>query len=288
MSIPTRDVKTLYRPTATPGARKRATSARWGIRAHLSGREDWTLGLIGIVTVILLWCILTIGGIVPTNYLPTPKLIWDGMIEYHRDRHWLFPAIWHSVWRVGWALLFVLVIGIPVGVLMGAFSQADAFLRKIVNGAKAVPITALTGLVVLWAGIYDTGKITYLFLGAIFYMIILVKNAVANVNEEYVRVALDIGANRWQIIRRVLLPGALPQIWDAIAVCIGIMWTYIILAEIVNSNMDDLGVGYLLYTGARLGGNGAGKMFGMLIIVALISTLTDYVLNLIRKRFFNW
>jgi len=119
-------------------------------------------------------------------------------------------------------------------------------------------------------------------------MIILVKNAVANVNEEYVRVALDIGANRWQIIRRVLLPGALPQIWDAVAVCLGIMWTYIILAEIINSSEANLGVGYLLQTGARLGGNSSGKVFGMLIVVALISTLTDYAMQLIRRRFINW
>ena len=61
-----------------------------------------------------------------------------------------------------------------------------------------------------------------------------------------VRVGLDIGANRWQIMRRVLLPGALPQIWDAIAVCNGIMWTYIVLAEYINSTEENLGLGYLL------------------------------------------
>ncbi|HEX3559885.1 MAG TPA: ABC transporter permease [Pyrinomonadaceae bacterium] len=268
--------------------RGHSAHARWGIRNRLTAREDFVIGMFGVGTVITLWCVLTYGGIIPHIFLPTPGMIWDGLVEYHTQRHWLFPAIGRSLWRVVRALVIVLVIGIPVGVLMGAFSQFDAFLRKLVNGGKAVPVSALTSLVVLWFNLDDEGKVAFLFLGAVFYMIILVKNAVLNVNDEYVRVALDIGANRRQIIWRVLLPGALPQIWDAIAVCIGIMWTYIILAEIINSSEGNLGVGYLLSTGARLGGNSSGKVFGMLIVVGLISTLTDYGLLIIRRRFFNW
>ena len=124
-------------------------------------------------------------------------------------------------------------------------------MRKIINGAKSVPTTGILGLVVLWFGLDEQGKIVFLFIGSIFYMIILVKNAVANVNEDYVRVAVDIGANRWQIIWRVILPGALPQIWEAIAVCNGIMWTYIVLAEYLNANEENLGLGYLLFMGGR-------------------------------------
>jgi NitT/TauT family transport system permease protein len=268
-------------------SRGRGALAGWGIRERLTAKQDFVIGAAGVATVIGLWCALTYGGLVPRNFLPTPGMIWDGYVEY-QQKNWLFPAIWRSSWRVVRALALVLAVGLPVGILMGSFSQADAFLRKIVNGGKAVPISALTGLIVLWFNLDDEGKIMFLFLGSVFYMIILVKNAVLSVNDEYVRVALDIGANRWQIIWRVLLPGALPQIWDAIAVCIGIMWTYIILAEIINSSEANLGVGYLLNTGARLGGNSAGKMFGMLIVVALISTGTDYVLALVRRKFFNW
>lgn len=272
---------------AAPARRGRGALARWGIRERLSARGDFLLGAAGVGTVIALWCAASYGGFISTIYVPTPGMIWRGLVEYHQ-RDWLFPAIGRSAWRVLRALLLVLAVGLPVGVLMGSFSQADAYLRKLVNGGKSVPITALSGLIVLWFNLDDEGKIAYLFLGAIFYMIILVKNAVMGVSDEYVRVALDIGANRWQVIWRVLLPGALPQIWDAISVCIGIMWTYIILAEIINSSEANLGVGYLLSTGVRLGGNSSGKVFGMLIVVGLISTLTDYGLALVRKRFFNW
>jgi NitT/TauT family transport system permease protein len=234
---------------------------------------------------VALWCIATYGHMVRPIFLPTPAGIWDGLVEFH-EHHWLMPAIWGSFWRVTKSLLLVVVIGVPIGVLMGAFAPIDALLRKIINGAKSIPTTGIVGLIVLWFSVEERAKIIFLFIGAIFYMIILTKNAVQSVNEDYLRVALDIGANRTQTLWRVVLPGALPQIWDAIAVCNGIMWTYIVLAEFINSNEEQLGLGYLLNIGSRT--QESGKVFATLILIALISSLTDWILQATRKRLLNW
>jgi NitT/TauT family transport system permease protein len=243
------------------------------------------MGLAGIGALVAIWCILTYGDFIRPLFLPKPTGIWEAIVDFHK-RHWLLPAISRSFLRVTKSLLLVVLIGVPIGVAMGAFAPVDAFMRKIINGAKSVPTTGIVGLIVLWFSIEERAKIIFLFLGAIFYMIILVKNAVSNVSEDYLRVALDIGANRLQIISRVLLPGALPQIWDGIAVCNGIMWTYILLAEFINSNEEQLGLGYLLYIGGRT--QESGKVFATLIIIAMISSLTDFLLLTIRKRFLNW
>jgi len=255
------------------------------IRGKLSARADFSIGLAGLGMVALAWCVATYGGYVRPLFLPKPLQIWQGLIDFQRH-HWLLPAIWKSFWRVTRSLALVVGIGVPVGLLMGAFAPIDAFLRKIVNGAKSVPTTGILGLIVLWFSIEESAKILFLFLGAIFYMIILVKNAVLSVRDEYLRVALDIGANRWQMISRVLLPGAAPQIWDAIAVCNGIMWTYIVLAEFINSNEDQLGLGYLLYIGGRV--QESGKVFAALIMIGLISSVSDWVFQAVRKRFLDW
>ena len=257
----------------------------FAVRGKLSPRTDLLIGLGGIATLVGLWCLLTYGGYVRSLFLPTPGEIWEGLAAFHA-RGWLLPAIGRSTVRVLYSLLLAVAVGVPIGVLMGAFAPVDAFLRKIVNSGKAIPTTGIVGLIVLWFSIEERAKIVFLFLGAIFYMILLVKNAVAGVNEEYLRIATDIGANRWQLIGKVLLPAALPQMWEAIAVCSGIMWTYIVLAEFINSNEDQLGVGFLLQLGSRA--NDSGKVFGMLIIIALISSLTDWILQAVRKRFFHW
>jgi NitT/TauT family transport system permease protein len=255
------------------------------VRRPIAARLDYGLGVMGIGVLAAVWCILTYGHLVKPAFLPTPSGIWDGLVGFHH-RNWLFPAIGRSFWRVTKSLLLVTAIGVPIGIAMGAFPAVDAVLRKIVNGAKSIPTTGMVGLIILWFSIEEKAKIVFLVLGAVFYMIILAKNAVLNVSEDYVRVALDLGANSRQVIWRVLLPGALPQIWEALAVCNGIMWTYIILAEFINSNEEQLGLGYLLFVGSRT--QESGKVFAALIVIALISVLTDFVLHTVRKRSFDW
>jgi NitT/TauT family transport system permease protein len=255
------------------------------VRTQISSRTDTIIGLAGIGVLLLGWCVLSYGNFVEPLFLPRPTDIWQGIVDFYKA-DWLFPAIWRSFWRVTKALLLAVLIGAPIGVVMGAFTPVDAFFRKIVNGAKSVPTTGILGLVILWFGLGEKGKVAFLFLGAIFYMIIMVKNAVLGVTEDYIRVALDVGANRWQVVSRVLVPGALPKIWDAVAVCNGIMWTYIVLAEFINSSAQDLGLGYLLFLGGRT--QEPGKVFGTLIIIAMISSLTDFLLLIIRRRFLNW
>jgi NitT/TauT family transport system permease protein len=252
---------------------------------RLADRSDPVIGFCGIALVVLIWCGLTYGGVVPPLFLPTPGDVWRGLADLN-NRHWLIPAILRSFLRVSESLSLIVLIGVPIGVLMGAFAPVDAFLRKIVNGAKSVPTTAIVGLIVLWFSVEERAKIVFLFIGGIFYMIILVKNAVLKVPEQYIRVALDLGANRRQIIRRVLLPGAMPQIWDAIAVCNGIMWTYIVLAEFINSSEDRLGLGYLLFIGSRT--QNSGQVFATLAVIAVLSSFTDYLLQSIRQRFLDW
>lgn len=263
----------------------RAPAVNFNIRGKLSPRADLAIGLLGIALLVAAWCIATYGGFVKPLFLPSPSGIWEGLTTF-QQQHWLLPAIGKSFWRVLLSLLLVIIIGVPIGLLMGAFAPVDAALRKIISAGKSIPTTGIVGLIVLWFSIEERAKIVFLFLGAIFYMIILVKNAVQNVNEDFVRVALDIGASRWQMLTRVVLPAALPQIWDAIAVCSGIMWTYIVLAEFINSSEEQLGLGYLLYMGSRT--QESGKVFATLLLIGMISSLTDFVLQSVRKRFLNW
>lgn len=243
------------------------------------------MGIAGIGFLVAVWCLSTYSGYVKPLFLPTPTGIWEGYVEFYQ-RQWLLSAVVRSVWRVTRSMILAAAVGIPIGAAMGAFPTIDALLRRIVNACKSVPTTGLIGLIILWFSIGDPAKIAFLFLGAIFYMVTLVRSAVLAVNQEYVRVAIDLGATPLQVMWRVLLPGALPQIWDAVAVCNGIMWTYIVLAEFINSSEDQLGLGYLLYIGGRA--QQSGEVFAALILIAVISAGTDACLGAVRRRFLTW
>lgn len=255
------------------------------IREQLPPKKDLLLGLAGLATFVILWCWLTYGGHVKPLFLPSPSGVWEGIVSF-ANKGWLDRALIASTMRVLKALLLVVAIGVPIGILMGAFAPVDAFLRKIVNAGKAIPPPALIGLIILWFSIEEKAKVIFLFLGAIFYLIILVKNAIVGVREEYVRVVTDMGANSWQVISKVLIPGAMPQIWEAITVCSGIMWTYIVLAEFINSSQEQIGLGYLLQIGSRT--QESGMVYGALILIVLISVAFDFIMNQIKKRVFSW
>jgi ABC-type nitrate/sulfonate/bicarbonate transport system permease component len=142
------------------------------------------------------------------------------------------------------------------------------------------------GLIILWLGLVEKTKIVFLVLGAVFYMIVLVKGAVQNVRDDYVKVAIDIGATPSQTLWKVLLPAALPTIWDAVAVCNGIMWTYIVLAEYIANSQEGAGLGNMIYYGGRT--NESGPVYAALILIAVVCTLSDWLLQWVRRSFFNW
>lgn len=255
------------------------------IRTPISASKDLIFSTVGIAVLLIAWCGVTYGGLVKPLFLPTPTDVVRGLAHFN-ELGWLFPAVTRSFMRVAFALLLVTAIGTPIGLIMGAYAPVDSALNRIINGFKAIPPTGLIGLIILWFSVEEKAKIVFLFLGAIFYMILLVRNAIAAVPENLLTVARDIGATNGQILRKILIPAALPQIWESIIICNGIMWTYIVLAEYINSSEDQIGLGYLLQVGSRT--YQSGQVYGTLILIGGIAYLSDWLLRLVQRKFFAW
>lgn len=258
---------------------------RYQVRTPLGKAQDMIWSWVGVAVLIMIWCALTYGHLVKPLFLPPPDEVFRGLAHFD-DKGWLFPAILRSFLRVLSALALVIVIGVPIGLLMGAYGPFDSATNRIVNGFKAIPPTGLIGLIILWFSVEEKAKIVFLFLGSIFYMILLVRNAVLSVREDFIVVARDMGARGMQVVRKVLIPAALPQIWEAVIICNGIMWTYIVLAEFINSSESQIGLGYLLQVGTRT--FDSGEVYGSLILIGAIAYFTDWCLKAVQKRFFNW
>ena len=148
---------------------------------------------------------------------------------------------------------------------------------------RYLPITAVIPLLVLWLGIGETMKITFLFFGIVFYFIPLVSNAVRSTPREYLDVAKSFGAKFEILIKRVYWPNALPQIFDGLIVINGIGWTYVILAEIINARD---GLGYLISIAGRL--QRSDEVFAGLILIAAVAIGSDHILRYIRQKYFFW
>ena len=232
--------------------------------------------------VLLVWYIVTTTGYVRPIFLPSPfataKALWELLISGV-----FFKALLVSFTRIAVATFFAAIVGVILGLSMGISKKVESFFSHITQPLRYLPITALIPLLVLWLGIGETMKITFLFFGIVFYFIPLVSNAVRSTPREYLDVAKSFGAKFEILIKRVYWPNALPQIFDGLIVINGIGWTYVILAEIINARD---GLGYLISIAGRL--QRSDEVFAGLILIAAVAIGSDHILRYIRQKYFFW
>ncbi|MCP4981028.1 MAG: ABC transporter permease subunit [Gammaproteobacteria bacterium] len=192
-------------------------------------------------------------------WLPPPENVVDRVVEIAQEGYQNFTLLEH----LGWSLLRVIVgfvlgavVGIPLGYAMGLSDWFRGWFDPIVEFMRPVPPLALIPLVIIWAGIGETGKIILLFLASLWIMTIAARAGVSGVKITKVHAAYSLGASKWQIMRYVIAPNSLPEIFTGARVAMGVCWGTVVAAELVA----------------------AEKGAGMMIMVASRFQLTDIVI----------
>jgi len=152
---------------------------------------------------------------------------------------------------------------------------------KQVNAMRYLPLTALTGLFIIWFGIEDQMKIAFLAFGIIVYLLPVVVQRIDEVEDVYLKTVFTLGATNWQTIRSVYLPAVMSKLMDDIRVLTAISWTYIIIAELLNRQG---GIGSLIYIKARQGQ--VDRVFAVLLVIILIGFIQDRLFVYMDRRMF--
>lgn len=258
------------------------TQSIWSIRQNVPRGLATGLGFVMPIIVLGVWCIVSYGGLVPPDFVPSPTEVVRGTLQLF-IQYDLLSAILISTRRIALAFLLASAVALPLGVLMGAFTPIHHVFESVMAPLRYMPISAFIPLLILWFGIYESQKIAFLFLGVFVYLLPVVVSAIRAVPEELVQTALTLGASRLQVIRTVLLPSALPEIFDSFRVMNAISWTYVILAEAVN---PEHGLGYMVEL-ARTHQK-ASWSFAGLIVIGGIGLITDQIIRSISKVLFRW
>lgn len=192
-------------------------------------------------------------------WLPPPEAVVSRLGEIaksgYRDST-LWEHLGFSLFRVIAGFFFGALVGIPLGYAMGLSDWFRGWFDPIVEFMRPVPPLALIPLVIIWAGIGETGKIILLFLAALWIMAIAARSGVSGVRISKVHAAYSLGASKAQIMRYVIVPNSLPEIFTGARVAMGVCWGTVVAAELVA----------------------AEKGAGMMIMVASKFQLTDIVI----------
>jgi len=231
---------------------------------------------------VIIWLVVTQLGLVRPLFLPSPlAVLEEGWRQVTSGI--LFKDAAVSTFRivVGW--LSATVIAVPIGILMGNFRIVEGSLEPLISTIRYMPVVALIPLSILWAGIGDEQKILILFLGTFFQMALMIMDNVKNIDINLIRAGQTLGFSNTEILWRIILPAALPGIWDSFRITIGWTWTYLVVAELVAAQS---GLGRRIMDAQRYLATDT-IIFGTLFI-GLLGLLTDYAFKRAGRSLFRW
>ncbi|MCO4861436.1 ABC transporter permease [Cupriavidus sp. WGtm5] len=242
----------------------------------------WMLGLSFFVLFFGVWAVVTLGGLVPRTFLADPMtMAREGMTLF--TEYNFIGDIGMTVWRVVGGFVLAAVLAVPLGIFMGAYKAAEAFFEPFVSFCRYLPASAFIPLLILWAGIGETQKLLVIFIGSFFQIVLMVAVAVGGARKDLVEAAYTLGANSAGIVRRVLIPGAAPEIAEILRLVLGWAWTYVIVAELIGSSS---GIGHMITDSQAL--LNTGQIIFGIIVIGCIGLVSDLVFKRANQRLFPW
>ena len=222
-------------------------------------------------------------------YLPAPH---DVAIAFYtsfttepqrRSEQWLHQSLWHSIQIIFWGFMLSSVIGVPLGILCGTFAAVSRIQEPFVEFFRYLPAPAFGALAVAILGIYDGPKIAIIFIGTFFQQVLVVANTTRQLDISLLEAALTLGANRRQLLFKVVIPGILPQLYRDQRILLGWAWTYLIVAELIGTSS---GITWFITQQARY--QNFDNVFAAIIMIGIIGLLSDVALAKLGKSLFPW
>lgn len=177
--------------------------------------------------------------------------------------------------------LAAILIAIPFGFIIGLVPLFRGLFSKLVDATRFIPLTAVTGIFVVWFGLESGMKIAFLAFGIIVYLIPVTVQRIDEVEDVYLQTVFTLGASNWQTIRTVYLPSVLSRLSDDVRVLTAISWTYITIAEMLNRSG---GIGELIWVARRQ--SRVDKAFAVLVVIVIIGIVQDRLFVWLDRKLF--
>jgi NitT/TauT family transport system permease protein len=185
--------------------------------------------------------------------------------------------------RIFCGFILTILLATPLGILIGYSKTIQLIFSPIIGFIRYMPVPVFIPLCILWFGSGDLEKVAVIFAGGFFQLALLVADAAALVRSDYYEAATMLGAPRHDLVFRVLLPAALPQIFDGFRICLGWAWTYLLVAEILGATS---GVGYYVTIAQRY--VMVPQIFASMLIIGCLGMGTDLILARLHRTLFPW
>ncbi|PWA10649.1 ABC transporter permease [Pueribacillus theae] len=250
--------------------------------AFLEQKIPLYASVLGIAGLIILWEAVCQLGIVPPLFLPAPSAIilagWDMLTNGE-----LVDNLLASLYRIVIGYSIGATVGILVGLILGFSRWFDAIGTPIVYSIYPIPKIALLPLFILWLGIGELSKVTIIALGVFFPVVINTYSGVKSVDQMLIKAAVTFGSNYFNVIRKVILPGALPMIFAGLKLAAGTSLLLLVAAEMIAAQKG-IGSMVLHYGNLMI----TTKLMVGVLILSLLGLTFNRVLQWIEYKLLPW
>ena len=277
-------------PVKPPGLIARLSRARptkpgetYGVPGQ--GSTIW-LSLASIAVFFFVWWLFTAMGWVKPLFVPSPMAIVTKFITIWNTGFTGTPFlehVWISTLRVFGAFALACLIGLPLGLAMGMSPVMSGIFDPLIEFYRPIPPLAYLPLMIIWFGIGETSKVLLIFLSVFAPVVLGARSGVKSAAIEQIHAAYSFGATRWQVMRHVIFPSALPEILTAMRIGIGFGWTTLVAAEMVAATK---GLGYMVLSASQFLQTPVVIMG--IFIIAIIAFGFDLLVRFAERRLVPW
>lgn len=274
----------------TPGLSARLSRARptrpgeiYGVPGQ--GNTLW-LSALSIALFFFVWWLVTALGWVKPLFVPSPASIVMKFVEIWNVGFTGTPFIDHvlvSTARVFGAFLLACAIGLPLGLAMGMSPVIRGIFDPPIEFYRPIPPLAYLPLMIIWFGIGETSKVLLIFLSVFAPVVMGARSGVRSAAIEQIHAAYSFGATRWQVMRYVIMPSALPEILTAMRIGTGFGWTTLVAAEMVAATK---GLGYMVLSASQF--LQTPIVILGIFIIAIIAFAFDLLMRFLERRLVPW
>ncbi|SFO53509.1 NitT/TauT family transport system permease protein [Mesorhizobium sp. NFR06] len=265
-------------PAARQAMRRRRSS---GIGAPIARSRFLMIAVAVFAGLGLAWWAATGLELVKPIFLPSPASVATQLGKLWTDGTLLID-LKASIYRISVGFLIASVLAIPIGVLIGSFRTWEAAIEPLVDFIRYMPVVAFVPLSILWAGTSDAQKFLIIFIGTFFQQVLMIMDNVKRVPADFVGLGRTLGLPDRKILTRIVVPSALPGIWDTLRISLGWAWTWLVLAELVAATS---GLGYRITVSQRY--FQTNTIIGYILLLGMLGLITDQVMKALGKVLFR-
>jgi NitT/TauT family transport system permease protein len=236
----------------------------------------------GFAVPMVLWSVLTYGNFMSAFFLPSPTTVL-GTLWIMLTQNDFLVDIWASTYRIFLGFAISAVVGVPLGILIGSFRFFQALFEHPISFSRYLPASAFIPLLIVWLGLGDSEKVAIIIIGSFFQLTLLVADISAGVPKELLNIAYTLGASRWQVFTRVLVPATLPGVVDTLRIIIGWAWTYLIVAELVAAQS---GIGHVILEASRF--SATDQIIAGILTIGVLGLITDTLFRVLHRVLFPY